>query len=372
MKPEILFIIPSLRLGGAERSAYLLIKFLVSREYQITLITRNDDTDFYSIPESVKRIKLKSIQKSRSIFNAWKENSSYVKELKSTIKEVSPHLIISFMARNNIHTLLATSLLNIPVIVSERNYPPANPLGFPWAMLRRFIYPKAAKLVSLSRGTDSYFSWMQKKKRIVINNAVSPPENMKKFEESIDKILNRDGRNYIVAAGRLHEVKNFLLLIETFASLAEEFSLWDLLILGEGKERVLLETLIKEKNVEERVFLPGKTRSVHNIFQKCDLFCLTSKTEGMGNVILEAMQAGLPIVSVDCPTGPREILEDGKWGVLVPLNDNKNLQNALKKMMKSHEERDQYCALSKERIKAFSPELIFSLWKDLINTLIKP
>src|SRR5690606_28867861 len=120
-----------------------------------------------------------------------------------------------------------------------------------------------------------------------------------------------------LAVGRLHPVKGFDLLIQAFALIAPYFPDWDLVILGEGDERPRLQQQIQEADLSQRVQLMGRVGNMAEWYQYADMYVLSSRTEGLSNTLLEAMAAGLPVVAVDCDTGPREIIRDNIDGILV-------------------------------------------------------
>lgn len=132
----------------------------------------------------------------------------------------------------------------------------------------------------------------------------------------------------ILAAGRLSEVKNYPLLLEAFARMRDERDAC-LMILGDGESREEIERLVAASPHAEAICLAGAVSNVFPYMRGADLLVLSSDAEGFGNVLVEAMAVGTPVVSTDCPFGPREILEDGKWGRLVPVGDADALARAM-------------------------------------------
>ncbi|MBX9715407.1 MAG: glycosyltransferase [Burkholderiaceae bacterium] len=140
--------------------------------------------------------------------------------------------------------------------------------------------------------------------------------------------LAQKDRLVIIAAGRLHHVKAFDDLLHAFARLRKSVNA-RLLILGEGKERANLHQLIEQLGLQEVVQLPGRVGSLAPWMARADLFVLSSRREGLPAVLIEALAIGLPVVSTNCPSGPDEILENGRWGALVPVGDVSALANAM-------------------------------------------
>lgn len=132
--------------------------------------------------------------------------------------------------------------------------------------------------------------------------------------------LQDDLRPVVLAAGRLEPQKDYPTLLAAFARVAQARRA-RLLILGEGRERERLTALTRKLRIDELVDMPGFQTNPYAYMARAQVFVLSSWAEGMPNVLVEAMACGTPVVSTDCPHGPREVLEDGKWGRLVPVGD---------------------------------------------------
>lgn len=134
----------------------------------------------------------------------------------------------------------------------------------------------------------------------------------------------------ILGVGTLKEQKNFSLLIKAFSFLSSEIrDRSQLIILGDGPLRLSLLSEIESYGLEKQIFLKGNVLDTYPWYASSSLFVLSSSWEGFGNVLVEALECGIPIVSTDCKSGPSEILENGKFGTLVPVNDHHALQNAI-------------------------------------------
>jgi glycosyltransferase involved in cell wall biosynthesis len=128
-----------------------------------------------------------------------------------------------------------------------------------------------------------------------------------------------EDRQVLLTLGRVSEEKRFDLAMEAFAALAPRFPDWDLVVLGEGLERDRLEAQREALGLAGRVHLPGRVGNLADWYQRASLYVLSSRFEGFPNTLLEAMAHGLPAVSVDCDTGPRDLIRPGLDGVLVAL-----------------------------------------------------
>ena len=167
----------------------------------------------------------------------------------------------------------------------------------------------------------------------------------------------------ILAVGSLKKEKDFEMLIKSFSLLSSDIDA-KLVILGEGPQRATLEKLIISLGLTRSVNMPGFVCDPYPWYLGADLFVLSSKWEGFGNVIVESLECGTPVVSTDCPGGPREILENGRYGILVDVGSKLLLANAIKKSLSM---RHKYKEL-KKRAKAFSAPCIA---KQYINYFYK-
>ena len=136
----------------------------------------------------------------------------------------------------------------------------------------------------------------------------------------------------LLAVGTLKPIKDLPSLLQAFARLRERCDV-QLLILGEGQERAALEAQIRALGLQNQVHMPGFVMDTVPYFAHADLFVLSSRGEGLPSVIVEALEQGTPVVSTDCPSGPREILEDGRYGTLVPVGDVEALAQAMEEAL---------------------------------------
>lgn len=167
-----------------------------------------------------------------------------------------------------------------------------------------------------------------------IYNIVDDPTNRRRLAEEVDDSWIGTGDMPLAfAAGSLNPWKGFADAIAAIAILRDRGFDVRLLILGEGPQREELETLIEARNLSERVRLAGHVDNVLKYFARGDLFILSSHVEGLPNVLVEAMMCGLPVVATDCPTGPREVLQSGRFGTLVKVGDPASLADGIERAL---------------------------------------
>ena len=173
----------------------------------------------------------------------------------------------------------------------------------------------------------------------------------------------------VVAAGRLTGQKGFDLLIRAWARVAPERPGWELRIFGDGHHREELEALVVELGLESSVSLMGATTAIGEEFARASLFALSSRFEGFGMVLVEAMSKGLPVVSFDCPRGPAEIIEDGVDGLLVPNGDVEALAGAIVSLTGDPERLRAMAAAGLEKSQRYEIGPIGERWDALLAEL---
>ncbi|MEA2311230.1 MAG: hypothetical protein QOE28_1198, partial [Solirubrobacteraceae bacterium] len=172
-----------------------------------------------------------------------------------------------------------------------------------------------------------------------------------------------------IAAGRLNTQKGFDLLIEAWAPIAARHPDWTLEIHGSGPEQGALERAIAARGLGGRVLLKGRTQRLGEAMAAASLFVLSSRFEGFGMVVIEAMSKGLPVVSFDCPRGPGDIISDGEDGLLVAPEDVPGLSRALLALIEDPERRARLAAAALGTARRYEMRAIAPLWDALLSDL---
>jgi len=362
---KILIILPSLEGGGAEKVTLTLLEKInqISTKIQADLFLLQPFAD-YKIRNLNYQIFTANIEKKFNVINLVK---IYQKLKKKAINYdiiiggmeflpsymgylVSKALDKKFMAW--IHITLSPILLKKGII---KRY------------LFKWFYSKFKYLIFPSQGVKEDYKQLISNTQYlkVIPNPIDIDLIHKLSNDEVqEKIIL--SKPYIISIGALKRRKGFDTLIKAFYKLAKEYQDINLVILGKGKQKENLYNLIKEKNLEERVFLLGFKENPYPYLKHAKFFVLSSRLEGFSMVILEALALGKVVISTDCPSGPAEILENGEYGVLVPVDDVEALYQAMKNFLENPQLISHYESKAIERAKDYSPDKIVRLWEEFI------
>ena len=184
----------------------------------------------------------------------------------------------------------------------------------------------------------------------------------------MSQFFNFKNKKVILASGRMHKLKQFDVLIRAFSQIKDKYPDWDLIILGDGEERDGLNRMLFDLEMSDRVYFPGRVGNMSEWYERTDLFVLSSKVEGFPNVLLEAMAYGLPCVSFDCDTGPRDMIQDGVTGILVnPKEKELGLTRAINKMISNEKFRSNIADNSILLRNKYSVSNIMKKWDNVLD-----
>ena len=357
-KIKIAFFISNLTVGGAERVISVLANHWAGKNGNVFIITLGDEALAFPLHQNIEVVQLGLTGLSKNKISGLIQNFKRIKKLKEAFKSISPDIIISFLTENNILAVLATMNLNIPVIISERGNPIIEIPRFPWSILKTPCYNKADSLVLQTKKIGSFYK-DYKVNQTIIHNPLKPME--------ATETLQHD-KNIVLSIGRLHEQKNFDHLIKSFAHINKPN--WVLWILGEGDRRSELENLIKTLNLENKIKLKGNVSNVVDYLNIAKIFVLSSNYEGYPNALIEAMSVGKAVISTDCNFGPDEIINNHKNGILVPIESEKKLTEAIQYLIENETERDQLGINALAINEKLSLDHIATQWETLIQNIL--
>jgi glycosyltransferase involved in cell wall biosynthesis len=316
---SLAIVCATLDAGGAARVITTLSNYLISCFNSIEIICWRETSVFYKIDKDVKItiIPIESNKKYTICQMLW---------FRKYVKNQSYDVVLSFLAPFNIITSLSLIRLKIPLIVAERNDPQYIPNSYWERMIRNFSYFFVDKVLVQTESNKKYFPLFIQNKCTVIFNPVFLELKL------VGKALAVQKEKKIVSIARLVKQKNQMLLLDAFAEICHQRDDYKLIIYGEGNMRESLEKRIKELKLEQKVFLPGKIKDIHNQILNADLFILVSNYEGMPNALIEAMCLGLPCISTKV-SGAVDLIKNHDNGILVNVNDKGELVNAIRELL---------------------------------------
>jgi glycosyltransferase involved in cell wall biosynthesis len=365
----VLFVLPSLGGGGAERAIVDLVRGMDRGRFQITLALFSHSGRFLAqIPSDVRIVDLRG---------AKQYDVRLVLRLARLLQRVRPQIVFSVLRYANLITLLAHDIVRSQarIVVNEQNLPSAEFALFggrrikSWLLKR--LYPRANLVTAISQGIARELTTrygLAARQVVVIPNLVDLDRVGSLAAAELDHPWFRPGRTVVVAAGRLHPQKGFSHLIRAFAHVRNALPC-KLLILGEGPQRGELEQLIAELALSADIALPGFQDNPYKFMGRASLFVLPSLYEGFGNVLVEALALGTPVVATACPVGPDEIISDGETGLLVPPADERALAAAMAKVLQDGELRRKLSANGPARAGDFSSQRIVAKYAALFEHL---
>jgi GalNAc-alpha-(1->4)-GalNAc-alpha-(1->3)-diNAcBac-PP-undecaprenol alpha-1,4-N-acetyl-D-galactosaminyltransferase len=371
---KVTLLIYALDGGGAQRVMSILANYWARSGWDVTLILLIDDSQppFYPLVPEVKLRQLGIIGDSPSGITLLKTGWSRMQILRSAIVESKPNVMISFINTVNVLTSIASWNLNIPIIVSEHTYPAFTDVNKIWQLVMKWTYRHADRVALLTQSALPFYPIAQGYRPIVIPNPVLTP---------VPEISTVDGGSagtgrllptpMLIAVGRLHEVKGFDLLLTAFSQIQAKYPDWHLTILGEGPMRSALEDLRSQLGLKDRVHFPGQVADVNAYLRQADIFVLSSRFEGFPMAICEAMACGLPVLAVNCLSGPSDIIRDGIDGVLVPANDIDALASGIEDLIANPDKRQRLAQAAPQILERFGLERVMELWTDTVFQVTK-
>lgn len=337
----------------------------------MTVITWNTSgTDFYALPESISRLRvpLKDSYRGAKWYDFF-GNLSRLRSIRSSIRYSRPDVAISVLdGSNELFLLSSMGMRFIRLVSSQNNLVGRGHYNRRWEILRKYIYRTADAVVLLDEKSAA-----ETQKRYPKWKCVSIPNPLASIDTKPDHqaacIIQKMERFplRITAMGRLVHQKGFDILLKAFKSVMSQVKNVGLVVLGEGPLRDDLEALRRELGLEEQVMLPGVAKCPHAVISCSDLFVFSSRFEGQGMALAEAMACGVPVVSFDCPYGPGSMVESTSGGILVPPGDQDALSAAMVLILSNSRLRRHYGSDAKRIADQLRPGRISERWEELIQ-----
>ena len=359
----ISILLPDLRGGGAERVMIDLAQELTRLGHVIEFVLMQAAGDF--LPEAQRDFAVVDLATPRTRNVSW--------ALAGYLREHKPAIVIANMWPLTSAAVIGKALSRRPCRLLVVEHTTLTRQYAAWGGLHALLlsasmaatYRFADRIAAVSEGSaidTARLARVSSDRVTVLHNPI--PQRSLPHPEALahaETIWDCSPVHRILTVGSLKGEKNHPLLLRAFAKLSRPNA--HLLILGQGHNEAILRSLATELGIEERVVFAGFHADPYPFYATADLFVLSSDYEGFGNVIVEALSFGLPVVSTDCPSGPAEILENGRWGRLTPVGDAAALARAMDEALSTLVDRE---AL-KRRAADFSPEIAARKYLDLLG-----
>jgi len=364
-RKRITFFLDALHGGGAEKAVVNLLKGLAQRdEFDLDLVLATKEGPYLGlVPKEVRIVDLK---KARSV--------TATLPLMKYLKQNRPWALIGNMGHVNVVATLAKELSQIKtrLVLVEQNNLSAQQSELKRAklvnLLMKWLYPRANAVAGVSAGVARDLETqlgLGIETVKVLNNPVVNEDLITKSQEELDHPwFAVDTPPVFLAVGRLNPQKDFPNLLSAFAQVRKQKEA-RLIILGEGSEREKLEAMIDSLGIKEDVLLPGFVKNPYAYMKRSTCFVLSSRSEGLPTVLIEAMACGCPVVSTNCPSGPDEILDSGVYGPLVLIEDSDALAKGMLKILNNPPNRE----LLMQRANEYSTEKVVSTYLSLLESL---
>lgn len=366
-------------IGGAEKVLSTLSIALGDKVDFVFVFPFKDASSKYDFPYKGKYIELdlRWDEPAPTILHRVELMFHKLKELRRVIREENPDVILSNSMAFWHHLIVGLKLgrLTTKKVIVRFGTPvfvATNRRGQLYTLLMRLGMKRVDRVIAASRGLADELEknlGVSPTKVSVINNPMPLTEIEALSQEEVQDSLFDDDLPIVLNVARLiPNQKNHSLLIRAFQKVQEDIDA-NLVLVGTGECEGKLRQLVHNRNLEKRVHFLGWQHNPFKYMRRADIFVLSSDHEGFGNVLVEAMACGCPVISTDCPYGPSEILQGGEYGVLVPVGDEEGLAREIVRLLRNEELRQALARRGKQRANEFNVEVIADQYARVFHQL---
>lgn len=364
MKSKLLLIVPNIsQTGGVERVINTLMNYIIDKyNYEIEIVSLYSNRDCECSFDYNKLIKITHCNKKGINVNTIKDsimsNYKVIMDIKEVLTSKDYDIVITFTTDISTAACINKKYITGKLVITEHSdYYYESKIR---RILRALTYKNADKVILLTKESVKEYSRFIKKKKIkIIPNPVPFSSNNK----------SEQNNNKIIWLGRLEGVKQLDHLIEIFNNVSKTNNSWKLDIIGCGSQQTILQNMIKEYNLDNRVRILPFTKNVQESLLNSDILAITSKLESFSMVILEAMECGVPVISYNL-RGPSEIIKDKEDGIIIEYGNKSSFTDELIKLIDDSDRRFMYGSLAKENVKRYSVSNIAKIWDNMFNELL--
>lgn len=349
---KLIIYIGTLQSGGAERVVSEISTMYADHFGEVVILTYYDAPVFYSIDS---RVRIECIERITGTLNKL-HNALWLRRF---VKREKPDAFLSFLMPFNMMAIASLLLTKTRIVVCERQDPSdvKTPL---LRIIRNFLYHFCSRIEVQTLKAKNYFSRGLQKKIAIIPNPNHITVEEREYALSTTKVKK------VAVVGRLIPLKNHQMLINAFSKVHNSRPDYHLDIYGDGEMYEALDNQIKQLGLTESIMLHGRTDNVPEALASARIFVLCSNVEGMPNALMEAMALGVSCIATDV-SGVRDIIDDGVNGFIIPVGDQKALEDRLMQLMGSEKLQDQFSRESYSVMERFDKRIIFEQWLDLVT-----
>ena len=353
-KKKVCIIAPSLSLGGNERHLSILANYFHStKRVEVHYVIVYNMEQFFNLDKDIKLYVPPLDKKGKNKLFYIIQALWFVRK---SVISIKPDVILSFGEELNSYILSSLLFTNFRHVIADTGSPNLQH-KFWLRIARKILYPRATAVIAQTKIAAKQKSKMLKGKTTI--KVIPNPAR------AIVKYPNIERKNQIVYIGRLHKEKGVDVLIEAFATITNRKD-WKLILAGAGIHKNYFVEQVKSLCEEDNIIFVGKVKEVDKLLAKSKIFGFTSHGEGFPNALLEAMCAGVPVVSYDCVAGPAEIITNNKNGFLIKYGDKSSFIEHLEYLMKHEEERKRMSENAIKSCKKFNLEKVGSQYLNFL------
>ena len=352
---KIIFLVSDLTYGGTQKTIIKLVKRFVKDGYFITILTFEKKKNYNFSNKKIEYIPLNLLKDSNNLVSSLIENFKRIIFVRKILKKKSGNLIC-FLTSTNIIGLISNLFLKKKVILCERNDIQKQPVAFLWRFLRVLLYRFANKITCNSSRSSNYLkNYVPEKKIFYVRNHIDIKKNLVTFPKKI-----------ILSVGRMHNQKGFDILINGFKKSNTYKFGWKLFLVGDGYEKKNLIKLVKKLNLNKYIKFYNFSNP-YKWYKKAGIFALTSRYEGMPNVILEASSLKLPIIISRDTGGATDFIINNKSGIVLKKNSYDELGKKISELTKDKYLRLKLGNQAYKNLKYYNNfENIYKNWEKII------
>ena len=349
---KIGFLIYSLSGGGAERVVTTLANEFAKKEQVYIYIFDSSRKSAYDIDSRVT-VRECSISFEKNLI---KRFFNRVVVLKKLLQQDSIETLFVFMASLISYAVLSKSR-RCKVIGAERQSPKLHKKKIKFVI--NLFSPFCDGFIFQTKGAQSFYPTIVKKKSVVIQNPVFPVTNFKEKKEGIQ----------FCAAGRKEATKDFFTILKAFNIFRKEYPDSKLTFFCNKELECFLQPEIQELDLQNNILFAGFVKDLPTELSACQIFLFSSRSEGMPNVLMEAMGAGLACIATDCDFGPRELIQNGENGILIPVGDFQSMAKVMKYLIENPSEASRIANEAKKINETNSVEKITDAFKNYASEI---